>query len=112
MKNKVFFAIAFIASIVTCVVICKKKGKIVYGENSKQSQKKDATVDTMGKSIVLYTNLNQMKADASENISERHVAASEIIKEITADVFEDKSIDHKLDFEEIDSTLDDLLCEE
>lgn len=53
-----------------------------------------------------------MKADASENISERHVAASEIIKEITADVFEDKSIDHKLDFEEIDSTLDDLLCEE
>ena len=62
MKNKVFFAIAFIASIVTGVVICKKKGKIVFGENSKQSQKKDATVDTMGKSIVLYTNMNQMKA--------------------------------------------------
>ena len=56
MKNKVFFAIAFIASIVTGVVICKKKGKIVFGENSKQSQKKDATVDIMGKSIVLYTN--------------------------------------------------------
>ena len=52
--------------------------------------------------------MKQMKADASEKITERHVAANEIIKEITADVFEDKSIDHKLDFEEIDSTLDDL----
>lgn len=112
MKNKVFIALVFFASIVMGVVICKKKGIIVLGKNRKKNHEIDVMDDTTDKPIVTYIDLNQTKDNVSENISERHAVASDVIKEITANVFEDMSLNHKLNFDEIDSTLDDLLSEE
>lgn len=47
--------------------------------------------------------------NTAQTIKERHTEAGEIIRESVSEIFDSETKDHKIDFDEIDSALDDLL---
>lgn len=85
-----------------------KKGKQENLEN--QVEKGNEVLQTQRKLYnVAVEKHDYIKGKTVNDIKSRHAEASKIIKESLEDIFKDESKDHSVDFDEIDSALDDLL---
>lgn len=80
-------------------------------ENSKEQESKIKKTDE--ESAVSYSSLNEQKSNVAFTITERHTEASQIIREtLNEENNEVSENEHKVDFDEIDRSLDSLLDEE
>lgn len=93
-------------------------GAVIYLCNEKQKNTEDKTPEPKAKepeeeSQASYVDLNEQKSSVASTISERHTVAAEIIREtLSEENNEVGESEHKVDFDEIDSSLDNLLDEE
>jgi|GEM_PF-4054441 len=111
MKKPLIIAAVYGIAVVVGIVryITNKKEK---NENIKEQglTRKEPEEDIPN---VSYSDLHEQKADVASTISERHSAVSQIIRETLNEENNDVSeSEHKVDFDEIDSSLDSLLDEE
>lgn len=105
---------AVIAGIIGAIVInfldslMAKKRLELLTENQidKSNEILDKQMELINMAIV---RTNAKKRYSAESIKQRHIQAGEIIKEAVSEIFDRKTKDNKVDFDEIDSTLDDLL---
>lgn len=101
--------------IATVLGIAVAAGVVWYIENNKKTnEKNDEPIKSMpNDEIPTYSELNEQKSAVASTISERHSVAAQIIKESLEESNTDVSkSNHKVDFDEIDSSLDNLLDEE
>lgn len=90
-------------------------GIVWYVENNKKNDETDNEFikNELDDEKPFYSILNEQKSTVASTISERHGAAAQIIKEILdKDNVEVSESEHKVDFDEIDSNLGNLLDEE
>ena len=102
-----FFGIAVVAGIALYIV--NKKDKLEKTEeNDLIANEPKSDIHT-----VSYLDLHEQKVDVASAISERHNVAAQIIRETLNEENTDiGESEHKVDFDEIDSSLDGLLYEE
>lgn len=88
--------------------ITSKKRKKLIVEN--EIDKKNEILSTQQALInVVEAKTEEKKKETINTIKERHIEASKIMKEGISEIFENQSKDYSVDFDEIDSELDDLL---
>lgn len=93
-------------------------GVVIYLCNEKKKNTEDKTPEPNAKEPeekpqASYVDLNEKKSNVASTISERHTVAAEIIREtLSEENNEVGESEHKVDFDEIDSSLDNLLDEE
>lgn len=92
-------------------------GVVIYLCNEKKKNTEDKTPEPNAKEPeekpqASYVDLNEQKSNVASTISERHTVAAEIIREtLSEENNEVGESEHKVDFDEIDSSLDSLLDE-
>lgn len=91
-------------------------GVVLYVDNKKnkeQIKKHEPTRTKLDEEKISYSNLNEQKSTAASIISERHSVVAQIIREtLDEENTEVSESEHKVDFDEIDNSLDRLLDEE
>ena len=90
-------------------------GVVVYlnNEKKKKADGKEQQPEVKEPEEVSYVDLNEKKSNTASTISERHTVAAQIIREtLSEENNEMGESEHKVDFDEIDSSLDSLLDEE
>lgn len=108
MKKPLIIVVVCGIATVVGVVICLKHNK-----NSEEKNSQPDAKETEEKTKISYAGLNEQKSNIASTILERHTVAAQIMKttlsEENNEVGENK---HKVDFDEIDSSLDSLLNKE
>lgn len=88
--------------------VTAKKRKAMLTEN--QIDKGNEILKTQQVLLnVTETKYKARKKETLNTIKARHLEAREIIEEAVSEIFKDEGKDHSIDFDEIDSALDDLL---
>lgn len=97
----------FVAAIVTVVYFLNRK------EQSVEKRTENRGIKNTKTETPLYPDLQQHKINIASSISERHSTMAQIVQETFIEENVDLSdSEHKVDFDEIDSSLDRLLDEE
>lgn len=108
-KPLIIAAICGIAIVVGVIVYLSNEKKKKADEKEQQPEVKKPEEESQ----VSYVDLNDMKSNTASTISERHTVAAQIIREtLSEENNETGESEHKVDFDEIDSSLDSLLDEE
>lgn len=91
-------------------------GVVIYLSSEKKANEKKRQLEVEKpeeKAQVSYTDLNEQKSNTVSTISERHTVAAQIIRDtINEENDENGETARKVDFDEIDNSLDSLLDEE
>lgn len=91
-------------------------GVVIYLKNDKNSEVKNPQPDVKApeeKTQDSYASLNEQKSNVVSTILERHTVAAQIMRDTLCEENNEVSEnEHKVDFDEIDSSLDSLLDEE
>ncbi len=106
-KTLIIAAVCGIAIVVGVVVYLSSEKKA--NEKKRQSEVEKPEEESQ----VSYTDLNEQKANVVSTISERHTVAAQIIRDtLNEEKDEVDETARKVDFDEIDNSLDSLLDEE
>lgn len=108
MKKPLLIAIVCGIAIVAGVVICLKHNK-----NSEEKFFRPNVKDQEEKMPASYTSFNEQKSNIASTILERHTVVAQIMKDTLSEENNEVGENlHKVDFDEIDSSLDSLLDKE
>ena len=105
--KKVFFWIGLTVAAAAGIAFCLCKDRFMQAEQNEDERKEEKEP--------LYDEAEEFvkeKREVKSSLSERHKEAAEIIRETLEEELVEEDSQHKVDFDEIDSKLDELLDEE